>query len=54
MKKVKVKWHSFIKMKKKKFTDDYYVLKEIGRGGFGSVYKVRMRNGKIYRAAKKI
>ena len=43
MKKVKVKWNNFIKMKKKKFSDDYYILKEIGKGGYGSVYKVLRR-----------
>lgn len=54
MKKVKVKWNEFIKMKKKKFTEDYTIIREIGRGGFGCVYKVMMKNGKIARAAKKI
>ena len=51
---VKVKWNQFIKMKKKKFADDYFVLKEIGKGGFGSVYKVLTKNGKYYKAAKRI
>lgn len=54
MKKVTVRWNKFIQMKQKRFTDDYEVISEIGRGGFGSVYKVMMKNGRIFRAAKKI
>lgn len=41
-------------MKNKKFSDDYFTLKQIGKGGFGCVYKVIMKNGKMLRAAKKI
>ena len=54
LKNVKVKWNQFIKVKRKKFTEDYFVLKEIGKGGFGSVYKVLTKNGKYYKAAKRI
>lgn len=41
-------------MKRKNFLNDYRVIKEVGKGGFGCVYKVAMRNGNILRAAKKI
>lgn len=41
-------------MKKRNFSDDYKILNEIGRGGFGCVYKVVMKNTEIFRAAKKI
>lgn len=41
-------------MKRKNFLYDYKLIKEIGRGGFGCVYKVAMKNGQIFRAAKKI
>ena len=54
MRTVKVKWDHFIKMKRRQFLDDYKILTEIGRGGYGSVYRVIMKNGNILRAAKKI
>ena len=54
MKKIKVKWDQFIKMKRRLFTDDYKIINEIGRGGFGCVYRVMMKSGNIFRAAKKI
>ncbi len=41
-------------MKRKNFTSDYNIIREIGRGGFGCVFKVIMKNAKIYRAAKRI
>jgi calcium-dependent protein kinase len=51
---IKVKWNSFIKMKKRNYLDDYVIMKEIGRGGFGKVNKVRSKYTGLYRAAKKI
>ena len=54
MAKVRVKWNEFIRMKKKKFADDYYVVKELGKGGFGTVFKVVNKTGSICRAAKRI
>lgn len=41
-------------MKKKNYLEDYSVLKEIGRGGFGCVHKVKGRYTGLYRAAKRI
>ena len=53
-KKVKVSWNNFIKLKRKRFTDDYIIQKKIGKGANGTVYKVLMKNGNACRAAKKI
>ena len=49
-----MRWNSFIKMKKRNYLDDYLIVKEIGRGGFGKVNKVRSKYTHLYRAAKKI
>ena len=51
---IKVRWNSFIKTKKKNYMDDYVIIKEIGRGGFGKVSKVKSKFTGIYRAAKSI
>jgi serine/threonine protein kinase len=41
-------------MKKKNYLEDYTVLREIGKGGFGTVSKVRAKYTGVLRAAKKI
>lgn len=41
-------------MKEGSFLHDYEVRRELGRGGFGCVYKVKGRYTGIVRAAKKI
>jgi serine/threonine protein kinase len=41
-------------MKHRNYLDDYIIMKEIGRGGFGKVNKVRSKYTGLYRAAKKI
>ena len=41
-------------MKHRNYLDDYVIIKEIGRGGFGKVNKVRSKYTGLYRAAKKI
>jgi hypothetical protein len=41
-------------MNKKNYLEDYSVLKEIGRGGFGCVHKVKAKYTGLYRAAKRI
>lgn len=51
---IKVKWNSFIKTKQKNYLDDYTIIREIGRGGYGKVNKVISKYTGIYRAAKKI
>lgn len=49
-----VNWNSFIKIKKKNYLEDYVFIKEIGRGAYGSVQKIRMKYGGLFRAAKVI
>lgn len=39
-------------MKKKNYLDDYFIIKEIGRGGFGKVNKVKNKYTAVLRAAK--
>lgn len=41
-------------MKKKNYLEDYTILKEVGRGGFGTVYKVQAKFTGVLRAAKRI
>jgi len=49
-----VNWNSFIKIKKKNYLEDYVFIKEIGRGAYGSVLKIKMKYGGLFRAAKVI
>ena len=51
---IKIKWNSFIKMKKKSYLEDYTIVSEIGKGGFGTVSKVKAKYTGVMRAAKKI
>lgn len=44
----------FLKMKETVITDDYEFLNEIGKGGFGSVFKALKKNSNEIRAIKKI
>jgi len=41
-------------MKKKNYLEDYTIIKQIGKGGFGTVSKVQARYTGVLRAAKKI
>jgi hypothetical protein len=41
-----------VKIKKKNYLEDYIFIKEIGRGAFGSVVKIKMKYGGLMRAAK--
>jgi serine/threonine protein kinase len=41
-------------MKKKSYLEDYIIIKEIGKGGFGTVNKVQAKYTGVLRAAKKI
>jgi hypothetical protein len=49
-----VQWNSFVKIKKKNYLEDYIFVKEIGRGAFGSILKIKMKYGGLSRAAKVI
>ena len=50
--KVGVNWNNFIKIKKKNYLEDYAFIKEIGRGAYGSVNKIKNKHGGLMRAAK--
>ena len=44
----------FLKIKESLITEDYEFLNEIGKGGFGSVFKALKKNSNEIRAIKKI
>ena len=50
--KISVQWNSFAKIKKKSYLEDYFFIKEIGKGAYGSVCKLKMKYGGLLRAAK--
>jgi hypothetical protein len=41
-----------VKIKKKNYLEDYVFMKEIGKGAYGSVVKIKMKYGGMLRAAK--
>jgi serine/threonine protein kinase len=43
-----------VKLKKKSYLEDYVFIKEIGKGAYGSVVKIKMKYGGMLRAAKLI
>ena len=50
--KIGVNWNSFVKIKKKSYLEDYIFMKQIGRGAYGEVAKLKMKYGGMLRAAK--
>ena len=49
---IEVHWSLFVKIKKKNFLEDYVFIKELGRGAYGSVSKIKMKYGSQCRAVK--
>lgn len=47
-----MQWNSFIKIKKKSYLQDYIFIKEIGKGAYGAVSKIKMKYGGLLRAVK--
>lgn len=54
MRKIGVNWNSFVKIKKKNYLEDYIFVRELGKGAYGSVVKIKMKYGGMMRAAKVI
>jgi hypothetical protein len=54
MRKIGVNWNSFVKIKKKNYLEDYVFVRELGKGAYGSVVKLKMKYGGMMRAAKVI
>ncbi len=51
---IKIDARRFLKMKLTPIANDYSFIKEIGKGGFGSVYKGKDKKNDEVRAIKKI
>lgn len=51
---ITIDWNAFVKIKKKNYLEDYVFIKEIGRGAYGTISKIKMKYGGIPRAAKTI
>lgn len=51
---IAVDWGSFIKLKQKNFINNYRIIRELGRGGYGVVYRVQMKSSDTQRAMKSI
>lgn len=51
---IEVNWSSFVKTKKKNYLEEYAFIKQLGKGAFGSVAKVKMKYGNLFRAVKSI
>ncbi len=51
---IKIENKRFLKMKTTPITKDYQFCKEIGKGGFGAVYKAKDKKNNEVRAIKKI
>ena len=49
-----VKLDSFLKIKKENFLKNYVHIKDIGKGAFGTVSKIKMKRTGLKRAAKTI
>ena len=49
-----IDWNAFVKIKKKNYLEDYVFMKEIGRGAYGTISKIKMKYGGLSRAAKTI
>jgi hypothetical protein len=47
-----VNWSLFLKIKRKNYLEEYAFVKELGKGAFGSVAKVKMKYGGQVRAVK--
>lgn len=49
---IELNWASFVKIKRRNYLEEYAFVKELGKGAFGSVAKVKMKYGTLFRAVK--